>query len=221
LKFRAKSENELSKLSDEDLVAHLVAARDADHREQVSLATGIFVFGRYDMLLGLAGLKLGNDEDIQDIVQETIADTLDAAFRGHYVGELVSLMKTILNRRIADFYLRKSREPGRVGPGPDGRSPLDDMIAPEDLNSSVTQAVIDQVLGTRSARDRSVVVMKLGGFTSKEIADVVSSSLPEGTDPLTWVNVDKINSRFRQDLRIELYGDDTRPGTASDGGGSG
>lgn len=205
MKFRPKGENELSRLSDDDLVAYLSAARYAGQDDQVRVATGIFVQSRLGQLRNRARLKVDDDRDVEDIVQDTIEDTLRAAFRGESPGELFSMMNTILKRRIADFYARREGTPVFAGPDADGNDPLDAVAdAEDDITGLLSQAVVDEELAGCSDRDRMVVEMKIGGYASQEIADQVSASGHDGAEGMTQANVDQIFSRFRKQLRGPL-----------------
>ncbi len=86
LKFRAKSEHELSELSDDDLVAYLVAARDAGRDAEVGTATGMLMFRRYRQIHSAVRIKVRDRMDAEDIVQQVMEDTLKAAFRVNMPG---------------------------------------------------------------------------------------------------------------------------------------
>jgi DNA-directed RNA polymerase specialized sigma24 family protein len=222
LKFRAKSENELSTLSDDDLVAYLSAAREAGQDDQVRLATGIFVFQRIEILKSRARVKMGDDQDVEEVVQDTIEGTLRAAFRGESPGELFNLMDTILRRRIADFYKARERTPAFAGPDADGNDPLDQHADGEDLISGlVSRVVLEEELGRCSDRDRMVVEMKVAGHSSQDVAEEVSRSGLGGAGGMTQANVDQIFSRFRKQLRGPLLGSEPSPKPPPDEPGQG
>jgi RNA polymerase sigma factor (sigma-70 family) len=194
LKFRKKSEHQLSPLSDDDLVAYLVAARDVGQHGDVRLAAGMLVWRRYDVLLALVRLKVDDDRDVEDIVQQIVEDTMKAAFKGEHTGEFFSLMKTIQKRRVADFYDRKSRTPNQVGPNGDGTSPLDGLAGDDDpIAGSIAEAALNQVLDGYSERNRTVITMKIDGYPAREIAELIGNGM-------SAANVDQIFSRFRREF---------------------
>jgi DNA-directed RNA polymerase specialized sigma24 family protein len=199
LEFRAKSENELSRLSDDDLVAYASAARDVGQDDQVRKAVGIFVWRREEVLRSLAQLKLGNDQDVEDVVQQTFLDAIKASFRGESPGELFSMTRTILDRRIADLYERRKREGRRVGPDADGNDPLDGVAGPDPIEVTITEDLLETLLEPYSERDRKVIGMKIERVPSKEIATAVIASGVEGGQAMTAANVDQIFRRFKKD----------------------
>jgi hypothetical protein len=205
LKFRPKGENELSRLSDDDLVAYLSAARDAGQDDQVRRATGIFVFSRIEVLKARAKLKIEQDEDVEEIVQDTIEGTLRAAFDGQSPGELFNLMDTVLRRRIADFYMKRERSLSFAGPDPDGNDPLDQYADTEEaIPGLLSRVVLDEQLGLCSDRDRMIIEMKMAAHPSLDIAEKVSGSgLPDSAG-MTAANVDQIWRRFKVRVRQPL-----------------
>lgn len=210
MKFRAKSEHELSHLSDDDLVAYLVAARGAGQEGEVRTAAGILVWRRHQVLLALVRLKVDDDRDVEDIVQQILEDAIKAAFNGEHAGEFFSLMKTIQERRVADFYAKRNRIPKQAGSHEDGTGPLDDLADGEDLIAgSIAEAALDKVLDDYSERNRTVITMKMDGHPAREIADRLG-------DGLSAANVDQIFSRFRKEFRAAYYPENqTEPGQAA------
>jgi DNA-directed RNA polymerase specialized sigma24 family protein len=205
LKFRPKGENELSRLSDDDLVAYLSAARDAGQDDQVRLAIGIFVFSRIEILKARAKLKIADDQDVEEVVQDTIEGSLRAAFRGESPGELFNLMDTILKRRISDFYKQRERTPAFAGPDADGNDPLDQYADTEDaITGLLSSVVVNEQLELCSDRDRMIVERKMAGHPSLEIADEVSKSGVPGGEGMTDDNVDQIWRRFKLRVRDPL-----------------
>ena len=58
MKFKPQDELRLAKLSDEDLIQHLVKARDAGDHDQFRLSTNILVFRRFDHVCAKVSLKV-------------------------------------------------------------------------------------------------------------------------------------------------------------------
>ena len=109
--FKERPEHELDQLPDEELIAYLVAAREAGRLDEARTALGIFAFGRYDDLVRRALAKVESRDDAEELAMQTIKGVLKSAFAGVSPGEAVNLMKTILARRIADFYDDRERKP--------------------------------------------------------------------------------------------------------------
>lgn len=206
LKFRKKSEHQLSQLSDNDLVAYLVAARDAGQDGEVRLAAGMLVWRRIDVLFALVRAKVDNDQDVEDIVQQILEDTMKAAFRGVYAGEFFSLMKRIQERRVADFYAKKNRTPKQIGPYDDGGSPLDGVADDDDLIAgSIAEAALETALEGYSERDQLVIRLKMDGHPARAIAEQVEQSGVKSGNGMSQANVDQIFSRFRTDFKAVYF----------------
>jgi DNA-directed RNA polymerase specialized sigma24 family protein len=207
--FKPLPEHELLAKSDEDLIAYLVAARGAGRLDEARKALGYFVFRRRDDLIGKALTKMGNRDDAEDVVDQTIEDTIRSAFEGTSPGEAASLMWTILSRRIADFYKRLERkpEPGQLPEEMDDeeRKAPDAATAKDDKGIVEAQDATDRVLADYSPHHRLVVDLKcFDRYASKETADRVNREFPNLDTPMSAVNVDQIASRFRAALRKEL-----------------
>ena len=217
LKFRKNSEHQLSQLSDNNLVAYLVAARDDSQDGEVRMATGMLVWRRHDVLVALVRAKVDNDQDVEDIVQQILEDTMKAAFRGVYAGEFFSLMKRIQERRVADFYAKKKRTPKQIGPYDDGSSPLDGVADDDDLIAgSIAEAALETALEGYSERDQLVIRLKMDGHPARAIAERVEQSGVEGGAEMSPANVDQIFSRFRKDFKAAYFPDDSvEPGQAA------
>jgi len=205
LKFRAKNEHELAKLSDDDLVAYLVAARDAGPDLQVRCAAGILVFRRYRNLLNFIRVRVRSEEDAEDLVAIVIEQTIRAGFKGHHAGEFFEMMKTIRGRRLADYYEGLKRQPDVDQGQPDGPTPLDGATDDDDFVAGVnSRMVMEGVLADYSERDRMVVEMRMDGFSAKETAAEVAASGVEGGGGMTPANVDQIFSRFKKKMAKAL-----------------
>lgn len=204
--FRPKDENELAILSDDDLVAYLVAARDAGQDEEVRRATGVLVFGRYSQQLGLIRKKVRSPQDAEDILGEVILDMLNAVFRGIHTGEFFSLFFRIRDRRIADFYKKAEREPDSETERSDGPDLIQELLGMEEFSGeSEVRMLIDDCLSQHSERDQAVIRMRIDGYASKEVAERINRGNLGGEKKMTPANVDQIFARFKHRLRPELF----------------
>jgi DNA-directed RNA polymerase specialized sigma24 family protein len=207
--FKPLPEPELSALPDGELIGYLVAGRNAGRLDEARKALGCFVFRRRDDLIGKALTKIGSRDDAEEIVDQTIEDTIKSAFEGTSAGEAASLMWTILSRRIADFYKRRESrpEPDRLPEEMDDeeRRAPDAATSKDDKGIVATQDAVDRVLADYSPHHRRVVELKgFDRYSSKETAARVNEEFPKLDTAMTAVNVDQIASRFRTALRGEL-----------------
>lgn len=205
MKFRRKDDHELQNLSDDDLVAYVVEARNAGLDEEVRKGVGMLVFRRYETQLAIINKKVRQLEDAEDILSDVIADMLKAAFRGDYTGEFFSLFLVIRDRRIADFYRKGEREPEFERPSDDGDL-VGILVETGDFtDESEVRMVLDEVLSEYSDRDRLVIRKRIDGHPAKEVALSINESGADGSKPMTPANVDQIYARFKHRLRPELF----------------
>jgi DNA-directed RNA polymerase specialized sigma24 family protein len=210
--FKEMPEHELCALPDDELIAYLVAARKAGRLDQARRALGCFAFRRIDDLIRRALSKVESRADAEELAMQTIEDVLESAFEGISPGEAVNLMKTILARRIADFYRERERRP------PPGALPEDQRdeerrrpdaaVSGDDKGVVEVQDAIDREYEKLQPHHRLVVDLRVfQGSPSKETAAMVNEEFPNLDTPMTDQNVDQIASRFRRVLRGELDDD--------------
>ncbi len=214
LKFRAKSEHEQAELSDDDLVAYLVAARDSGQDAQFRLAAGILVFRRYEVQLNIIRTRVTSGEDAEDLVTLVMEQTIRASFEGEHAGEFFQLMNTIRRRRLADYYEAKKRQLDIDHGRPDDPPAIDEVADGDDFaTASDFRIVMEDVLVDYSGRNRMVVERRMDGMSSKETAESVAASGVDGGEAITPANVDQIFSRFKKKMREALsdQDDDTQP----------
>jgi len=206
LKFRKKDEDELQHLSDDDLVAYVVEARNAGFDSEVSAATGILVFRRYDQQLAFVQKKVRHREDAEDILGEIIADMLRTAFRGEYTGEFFSLFFVIRDRRIADFYKKAEREPEIESPSGDDRDLIETLVETGDFTDEAdVRMLLEDALSGYSDRDSMVISLRIDNHPAKAVAAKINGSGIGGDTAMTPGNVDQIYARFKHKLRPELF----------------
>ncbi|MBK5110480.1 MAG: sigma-70 family RNA polymerase sigma factor [Thermoleophilia bacterium] len=206
MKFRPEDDAKLATLSDEDLIRHLVAARDAGDRGQFKLAQNILLDRRYPQVKAMVLAKVPED-DAEDVAMNVMVSAIAKfSFAGSSIGEFVSALKTITKYRIADYHKKKEKaidvdplpggggEDDAYGPEPTGYSGVDDVPINE-----IRRAALDEL----SPLKRRVVVLRLAGYPSKEAAEIVNQTCGPET-PMTYVYVDKIFSLYNKRLK-ELF----------------
>jgi DNA-directed RNA polymerase specialized sigma24 family protein len=206
-------EPKLADLSDEHLIQHLVRARDAGDHEQFKLSIDLLVYRRYDHIVGKVGLKVP-EQDVEDVAMNAITSAIGSFdFRGTTMGEFVSGLNTITERRIADYHRHREREAKDEGLGGD-RDEDSHGIEPQESQRETggvaLRMVVDQVISGRSAAHQKVIRLRIDGHGAKETAALVneqgSGDGGSGGDPppMTPANVDQIFSRFKRDLRAAI-----------------
>ncbi len=205
MNFRPKNEHELDPLSDEQLIAEIVAARNAGDNDAARAALGVLAFRRYDDVRRRILLKVPL-EDADDVASEVFISALKSAFDGTSVGEFVNWLQTITKRRVADYHRGRPDEPDLplAEEGGDEKDAWGEHLADDDFADAVdTEAVIEQALSDLSKPHRAVVELYVfEGLSAKETADQVNmSSNDELAKPMTNANVHQIAKRFREHLR--------------------
>lgn len=206
MKFRKKDEDELQHLSDDDLVAYVVEARNAGLDAEVRLGTAMLVFRRYDQQLAFVQKKVKHPEDAEDILGDIIADMLKTAFRGDYTGEFFSLFFVIRDRRIADFYKKAEREPEIANPSGDDQDLIGTLVETGDFtDESAVRMLLAEALSGYSERDQMVIQLRIDNHPAKAVAKAVNEKGFAGASEMTPSNVDQIFARFKHKLRPELF----------------
>ena len=214
MNFRRKNEPELDRLPDDELIAEIVAAREAGDNDAARAALGVLAYRRYDDVRRRILLKVRR-EDADDVAQEVFISALKSAFAGTSVGEFVNWLQTITRRRIADYHRARPDSPDaplaeEEGGDEEGRG----TVLPDDDPTDVvdTESVIEEAMSELSRPHRATVELYVfGGFSAKETADQVNMSCKdELTTEMTEPNVHQIAKRFRERLR-KLLGDARGP----------
>lgn len=208
LMFREKKDFELDRLSDEELIAYVVAAREAGRLDAARVGLSIFAHRRFDDLVRRALVRVPTRQDAEDLAGQTLEGVFKAAFKGEAVGEAVNFMYTILARRIADFTdKRKGRETEPLPEDMDDeeRKRRDAAISPDETGKVDLADVLERLWKLLSPLHQKVVDdYVFDGYDAKETAERVNIQLPDLDKPMTDQNVHKIASRFREDLRGAL-----------------
>ncbi|MSO42492.1 MAG: hypothetical protein EXQ70_11500 [Solirubrobacterales bacterium] len=208
-KFDELSEHTLNGLSDEKLINYIQAARDAGAVPAVMKAVGILAFRYEEITRGRVTMKVPRD-DIEDVTGTILASAISSAFEGSSVGEFRAWLRTITQRRIADYHEERERHPPGEGlveeRGSDdddtgGRTLPDPKGGPD--GPVEIKMIFQSVLETRSEVHRRVILLTIEGHTAKEVAPLVKQEFPKAKK-MTEANAHQIFSRFRKDMRDEL-----------------
>jgi len=194
--FRPLPDHELQRLSDDALIGYLRAA--AGH-PSAKRALAILVFGYWSNVRRAVRMKVAA-EHVEDLAAEIIESAVRSTFDGESVGEFRGWLKTIGQRRIADFYSKgRGSKPAETPIGArDDDEP--DVVEPEVLDDSGAvhvQDAIDQVLSRMSARDCRVVQLLV--FEDRPAQEAVDEMAGLSLD-----NAHQIVTRFRRAVRREL-----------------
>jgi RNA polymerase sigma factor (sigma-70 family) len=216
--FSKRPRPDFDRLSDEELVAYAVAARDAGEFEAMREALAALVM-RYEKDVVARARKKLPEAEAEDIAMKAIGQAIFARFDGSSKGEFLAIVYRILARRIADYYEKQERSldteklPDEHH-GEDNETWGPDAATTEDeTGRAEVQDLIDRCLEKLSAPHvRTVELYVFDGYSAEETADQVNTEFPDLNPEMTADNVHKIASRFRKDLRKALE-DDGEPGS--------
>ncbi|HNH87241.1 MAG TPA: sigma-70 family RNA polymerase sigma factor, partial [Solirubrobacterales bacterium] len=207
MNFKPISEHELARLKDDELISHAVAARDARKQDAFEETLKLFVGRRFGLVEYWVSRK-SNANDRDEIVSRAFVSIIKGIgkFRGRSTGQMVEWMRTVTGRRIADFYRDKEKTPRMV---PLGEQPKEDedwgptnLGNPDDTGGVEVEMLIEQTLETRNEVQQEVIRLRMKGYSSKEVAEMSSDQ------KMSFTNVDKIFSRFRQDIEKAMSVDE-------------
>jgi DNA-directed RNA polymerase specialized sigma24 family protein len=205
--FERRLPGDLDGLDDEDLVAYAVEAREAGELDSMKNALAVIGHRRFGDLVRRALLKIPHP-DAEDVAGQALSDAVLAKFEGGSVGEFVSMMHTILARRIADYHGRAERRPDTTSL-PEEHQGEDDAphrrdagVSDSEIGAVDAQSVVDQLLGDLSDQHRRTVELYVfDDLSGIDAADQVNQEFPDSNPKMSIDNVQKIASRFRKDLR--------------------
>ena len=194
--FRELPEHHLQRLSDDDLIAYLRAARAAGRHDAMKPAIGALAFGYWDTLVNRARLKLPESE-VEQVAGEALESAIASAFDGRSVGEFRSWLHTILSRRIADYWQKRERTVQTrplPAPGDEEFAGFEPAVGFEGEAFHARESV-REALDELSEEHRSVVLLYvLGPHEASEAAALAGGGMSEA-------NVHQIASRFQKRVR--------------------
>lgn len=206
-----RSEHELSRLSDEQLLAYLVERREAGRSDCATQAFAILAFGHWDRVQAWVRIKVPA-ADVEDLTQTVMESALKSAFAGTTVGEFVSFLKVITQRRIADFFVRREREL-EADPLPEENPENEGVFGATPHTGPEQDAVLIRECFGRALEDRSALhqtVIRLygppelgcEGLAAREAAAATERVHPGSS--MSEANVHQIWKRFKTDVEDEL-----------------
>ena len=212
--FRPLSENELSKLSPDDLIAHIREATDAGRSDDAKSALSILCWRFHADVERRIALRVPR-EDVEDVAMTVMLAAIKSAFEGASVGEFRSWLNTIIDRReIADFH--RARE-GKPTPGPLPTEHLgdediwgDEPAEQDESGRVVLQSAVDETLDElQSDAHRLVIEITVyQGLGATETTARVNEQMPDLKPKMSEANVHQIMRRFRESLRKKLGEDE-------------
>lgn len=195
--FRSLAEHELDQLSDDDLIAYIRAGREVGDGASARLALQILVYGYWDNVVRRVALKIPVT-DVEDVAMEVVISAVRSAFDGSSTGEFRVWLKTITNRRIADYHRAREGQPAirSLGDGDDDELGIELPVESHEGFVEVQDAIV-QVMRGLSDLHRDVVQRSVfDGLPAAHVATAI--------DGMSEANVHQIVSRFRAALRREL-----------------
>jgi RNA polymerase sigma factor (sigma-70 family) len=200
LPFRAKPQDELSRLTDEELIGYLRAAHASGASEAARTALQVLVFGYWTHVAYRLERKLPA-QVVEDVTGDVIVRAIQSAFSGQSVGEFRSWLNTITDRAVADFYRARARRPEETPLEPEGdEGHTHEPAAPDGRGYVEVQMVIEDLLDGLRPDHRRVVEL----VVFEDLPASVAASEVEG---MSAANVYQVVSRFRTSLRERLEGD--------------
>ncbi len=206
--FERRSQNELDRLDDGELIAYAVAARRAAEPDAMADALAVLAHRRLRDLIRRARLKLPA-EDAEDVAMQALGDAVLAKFEGTSVGEFVKLLHTVLSRRIADFHEKARRSPDTTELPEEHRDDEDESrhrrdaaVSGSELGAVDLRDVLERALDEITPQHRRTVELYvLDDLSAEDAANQVNREFPDSNPKMSVDNVHKIASRFRKHLR--------------------
>ncbi len=200
MSFRPRTDHELSKLTDEKLIAYVREASRAGDVAASKHALAHLVFGYRAIVRARVALRTPR-EHVEEVTQEALERAYGAAFAGSSEGEFRAWLFTIAKRTVADWHRRRKRRPKETRL-PSEHVDSEDVWGEEPASAGETGAlelhmVVQQVMSQLNDTHRRVVELHV--FDALSAADVCAR-----IDGMSEGNVAQIASRFRKRLRVAL-----------------
>lgn len=157
-------------------------------------------FGLYHpVLLSISNLKISNLKDAEDVVQETMINSLRQIQMFREESSLKTWMITILRHEIADFY-RKKYAKKAISVVPLGKYLLEKPIA----DSRVVNNSVRLTLSRMGEYRKSLLLMKyVDGLKVREIAKKLGKTLKSVESEL-WRSKDSFKKIYAQISEVPL-----------------
>ena len=204
----AMSNHDLTTLSDDELIALAVPAREAGDHGRVREVLGVLIYRRLPNVKRRVAIRVPA-ADVEDVAMDAVLSALRAAFDGSSVGEFVNFLNTIVARRIADYHRRNEVKTTRLpeeAEGEDnawadklGAGDPDDWVADTIDSSVVIRKALDEL---SEVHHRVVELFAFNQLNANETAEGVNMEYESELEkPMSETNVHKIASRFRKRVR--------------------
>ena len=198
-------------MSDEELVAYVVAAGAAGQTDAGRPATNILAFRLEPLVQARIARKIGGREDREDVFMLVFESFLHSAFDGKVIGSVKAFIATITQRRIADFYRARERHPEQqalVSENQGDESIWGEEPSTEDGSELLgTIDAIERVLDRRSDLHRRMILLygpePMGGEQLSGAEVVERMRTDDGTE-VSVDNVQQVWRRFKLELAKEL-----------------
>lgn len=208
--FEPLPQHRLHALPDKKLVTYAAAAHAAGDVAAEREALGFLAYAWEEVIRARVELKVP-EQDVDDVIVEVQESLLRSTFEGKVIGQFGAFLRTITQRRIADYYRDRERrgETESLDTGQEDSEGRDVVpIAPDETGVADLRAAVDRVLATRSPLHQKVIRLygpEVAGFLNHPAAEVKAIIDGDDTDDTVSVNnINKIWSRFRLDLEREL-----------------
>lgn len=164
--FRPLPDDELHRLSDEDLIAYIGDSRDRGELSAARRGLMFLVYGYERDVKRRVSMKVPL-RAIEDVAQDALVRAIAAAFDGTSVGEFRSWLHTIVDRTAADYHRRSRRRP-QEDPLPSEHAGEEDVWGDEPSVDSESGAVelriiVEEVLESFNEKHRRVIELHVFG----------------------------------------------------------
>jgi RNA polymerase sigma factor (sigma-70 family) len=198
--FQSLADHDLHRLSDEQLIDYLRAARAAGDAVAGRRALAFLIYGYERDVQRRLALKVPAHV-VSDVAHDALVRAIAAAFDGRSQGEFSNWLHTIVDRTAADYHRRAARRPK------ESRLPIehrdeDGVGGPEASTEDESAAVelrilVDQVIAEFNPTHQRVIELHV-------FSALPASQVCDRIDGMSKDNVAQIASRFRARLRDRL-----------------
>lgn len=157
-------------MTDKELVAGILSG------DEISLRR--FYQGHSSKLTAFVRKRLGDEKDVEEIVQDTFLASLDALRDFTFKCSLSTFLCSIAKRKVVDFYRKKKLKRVLFSQFPQIESLLSLLTTPEDkLDEKLLIEKIERTFNKLSPRYKQILKLKyIDGLTVDEVARELSMS---------------------------------------------
>ncbi len=210
--FEPLPQHRLGALPDDRLVAYAAAAHAAGDSAAERDALGVLAFAWEPFIRAKVASKVP-EQDRGDVIVAVQESLIRASFEGKVIGQFGAFLRTITQRRIADYHRELKRRPELAvidgGGGDEGVGQVT-PAAPDETGAVDFLAVVERVLARRDPMHQKVIRLygpEVAGFMNLSAAEVKAAiDGDDSGDTVSVANVAQIWRRFKVDLEEELDG---------------